>query len=116
MLHRLPLKVVRHSVALLSTTSKKKRAVFDPDRFCQPGEVPKDLTKFPSVHPDPEEDYYKRRFYPKLKENVEEEEALGGWRKRGNSENYGRSFRETNRTRDEFIARCDLGVIEDGVV
>lgn len=127
MLRRLPSKVGRQVVAFLSTAEppvanetkavtpapKKKRVVFDPHRFRQPGDVPKEPTEFPYVYPDPEEAYYKRRFYPKLKgdpEDDEKEHGLGGWRKRGDKENYGRSFRESRRTRDEFIARQDLAL------
>ena len=98
----------KESVKGLGVVKKKKRVVFDAKRFRQPEEVDKQPPKYPYLHEDPDEDYYRRRFYPKLKEEddpADKAHGLGGWRRRGTEKNYGRSFRESSDTRDEFISR-----------
>ena len=103
-----PKKESNKPVERQEVAKKKKRVVFDAQRFRQPEDVAQHKPKFPYIHDDPDEDYYRRRFYPKLKEEEDPEDrahGLGGWRQRGTEHNYGRSFRESSDTRDAFVAR-----------
>lgn len=93
------------SSEIIPITKPKKRVVFNPARFRQPEEVPEEPAKFPYLHNDPDEDYYRRRFYPGENQKNENSELLAGWRKKGGEGSYGRSFRESRKTRDAFIAR-----------
>eukprot|EP00210_Caulerpa_lentillifera_P005431 g5193.t1 len=93
------------SSKIVPSSKPKKRVVFNPDRFRQPETVPEETQNFPYVQPDPHEEHYRRRFYPADEKSKEGTELLAGWRKRGGEGNYGRSFRESRKTRDAFIAR-----------
>jgi len=112
---RIPFSALREAEKRFLTSSKKdgnddsekkKVVVFDPSRFNQISD--KVDVKFPYVYSDPDEDHYRRRFYPSLKESPIEDSSdgtLAGWRRKGTEENFGRSFRENRMTRDEFVKR-----------